>query len=180
MVPAAHKYQPMKAFASVLATFLAATALQAGSFGGPPPFTNGSPLPTGVDGAYQANVRAENTNGVIRFAYVNGSQSSSTTANTYVIFSEGLVFSGPVAANINLSTIAGVLERDTERAFVNTAMTGQFTAKIDPKSPVYYFKGNGTLDAFIQDNASLPSIVFQSLFSKDFKIEGLRNSQTSS
>jgi hypothetical protein len=33
---------------------------------GPPPFTNGSPLVSGVDGSYQATARGRNLTGVFR------------------------------------------------------------------------------------------------------------------
>jgi hypothetical protein len=164
----------MKALKCSLALIFVAASAHAGSFGGPPPFTNGSPLPTGVDGSYQANATASNTTGVIRFAYTDNSQTSSTTANSYVFFSEGLTFSGPAAVNITLSTIAGVLQRDTTRAFSNTAMTGSFTAKIGPHTPSYYFKGKGFMQAFIQEPA--PSTTFLNFFSKNLKIKGVRTS----
>ena len=52
---------------------------------GPPPFTNGSPLVSGVDGFYQATARGRNLTGVFRFTYANGVQTSSPrlpTGNT--------------------------------------------------------------------------------------------------
>ena len=58
-------------------------ATHAGSFGGPPPFTDQSPLQSGIDGSYQATARGTNLTGVIRFAYSNGVQSSQATANQY-------------------------------------------------------------------------------------------------
>ncbi|HEY8903333.1 MAG TPA: hypothetical protein VIM48_06480, partial [Chthoniobacterales bacterium] len=61
-------------------------ATHAGSFGGPPPFTDQSPLQSGIDGSYQATARGTNLTGVIRFAYSNGVQSSQATANQYQFF----------------------------------------------------------------------------------------------
>ena len=52
---------------------------------GPPPFTNGSPLVSGVDGSYQATARGRNLTGVFRFTYANVVQTSSPrlpTGNT--------------------------------------------------------------------------------------------------
>jgi hypothetical protein len=91
---------------------------------GPPPFTNGSPLVSGVDGSYQATARGRNLTGVFRFTYVNGVQTSSPrlpTGNTvpnlltdpyndYVFFVEGKVYRGLVQANVNVGSVAGVLD----------------------------------------------------------------------
>lgn len=99
----------MKPIALLLLAFTAATA-HAGSFGGPPPFTNGSPLQSGVNGAYQASARGSNLSGVITFTYSGGVQSTSFTGNTWVIFYQGQVYSGSTDAAINDSNISGVLE----------------------------------------------------------------------
>jgi hypothetical protein len=90
---------------------------------GPPPFTNGSPLVSGVDGSYQATARGRNLTGVFRFTYSGGRQTSNpqlptgTVAslltdpyNDYVFFVEGVVFRGLVQANINVNSVAGVLD----------------------------------------------------------------------
>jgi hypothetical protein len=91
---------------------------------GPPPFTNGSPLVSGVDGSYQATARGTNLTGVFRFTYANGVQTSSPqlpTGNTvsnlltdpyndYVFFVEGKVYRGLVQANVNVGSVAGVLD----------------------------------------------------------------------
>jgi len=154
----------------ILAT---ASILSAGGFGGPPPFTNGSPLPTGVNGAYQANARGNNLTGVIRFAYINGSQSSSAARNNYTIFASGLVFTGPVTASITESSLAGVLDSQTS-SFSNTQMTGSFTGRFNTKSPTYFFKGNGIINAFILDPTTS---VFNFFFGQNFSFTGVRNSQ---
>ncbi|MEX1117704.1 MAG: hypothetical protein WEB60_02825 [Terrimicrobiaceae bacterium] len=165
----------MKLLVSALSLIAAVSTLQAGGFGGPPPFTNGSPLLSGVDGTYQANAHASNTTGVIRFSYSGNNQTSTLAGNSYVIFSEGLTFSGPVIANITISRITGVLNRNTAAGFSNTALTGFFNAKIDTGSSTYSFQGKGFMQTFIQDPVSL---LFSNLFSKDLKIKGVRNSQT--
>ena len=72
----------MKSLAASLALFLAAATVHAGGFGGPPPFTNGSPLPDGVDGSYQASATAPNTTGIIRFKYMNGVQTTNVKENS--------------------------------------------------------------------------------------------------
>ncbi len=169
----------MKLLVGSLALIAAVSSLQAGGFGGPPPFTNGSPLISGVDGSYQANAHASNTTGVIRFSYSNNNQTSTLAGNSYVIFSEGLTFSGPVVANITTNRITGVLNRNTSAGFSNTTMTGYFNAKIDTNSSTYAFQGKGFMQVFVQDDTALPLIEFLNAFSKDLKIKGVRNSQTS-
>jgi len=98
-----------RSFAILLATLATAT-VHAGSFGGPPPFTDGSPLISGVDGTYQASVRAKNVSGVFRFQYSGGSQTESTTKNNWVFFINGLVQRGNVVANITSSKVDGILD----------------------------------------------------------------------
>jgi len=168
----------MKTAYSLLILIATIGLAHAGGFGGPPPFTNGSPLQSGVDGSYSANVTASNTVGVIRFTYENNIQTSSFVGNSYTIFSEGLVFTGPNQVNILDTSIAGVLERDTEQAFSNTRMTGNFTATLDQNSPSGSFKGKGFLQFFIED-ANNPG-TFLNFFSKNIKVKGVRNSQSTS
>ncbi|HEY5777369.1 MAG TPA: hypothetical protein VIT00_01450, partial [Terrimicrobiaceae bacterium] len=122
----------MKIAAASLLLLLAALSAQAGSFAGPPPFTNGSPLVSGVDGMYKATARGKNLTGVFRFTYVNGSQTSNPQLptgdevsnlltdpyNDYVFFVEGLVYRGLVQANINTSSIAGVLDNGSANVAV--------------------------------------------------------------
>ena len=99
-------------FASLLAIFTVATA-HAGSFGGPPPFTDGSPLVTGVDGSYQAAARAENLTGVFRFQYFSGTQTATASKNNWVFFVEGQIQRGSVVAAVNDSSVTGVLDSST-------------------------------------------------------------------
>jgi len=107
------KFQPnifMKLPVLSLFSLLAVTAAShAGSFGGPPPFTDMSPLQSGIDGSYQATCRGENLTGVIRFAYQNNVQSPTATANIYSFFVEGQVVTGGVTASITGKQLAGVL-----------------------------------------------------------------------
>lgn len=159
---------------SLIAIAAALSSVHAGAFG-PRPFTNGSPLVSGVDGSYQANARGQNTSGVIRFAYSNGNQTTSSTLNTYVIFSEGIIFSGDVAANITDSSISGVLEYAAQDTFLTTG-SGYFNAKIDQNSPLYSFKGSGYLQAFIQDTTDN---LWYNFFGRSLKISGVRVSQES-
>ena len=81
------------------------------------------PLVSGVDGSYQATARGRNLTGVFRFNYAAGRQTSNpqlptgTVAslltdpyNDYVFFVEGRVYRGLVQANINVDSVAGVLD----------------------------------------------------------------------
>src|SRR6476646_11778982 len=112
----------MKIAASFLVFLTGIVHVYAGA--GPPPFTNGSPLVSGVDGSYQATARGKNLTGVFRFTYSSGRQTSNPQFptgnrvaslltdpyNDYVFFVEGIVYRGLVQANINVNSIAGVLD----------------------------------------------------------------------
>lgn len=121
----------MKVAISLFALVLTAAFAQAGSFGGPRPFTNGSTLVTGVDGSYQATARNTNLTGIFRFTYVNGRQASNTgfpafntsvtsllldPYNDYVFFVEGYTYRGLTQANINGGSISGVLDNGSANA----------------------------------------------------------------
>ncbi len=120
----------MKNAYSLLVLIATIGLAHAGGFGGPPPFTNGSPLVSGVNGTYQASVRGSNLSGIIRFAYLAGVQSGSFPSNRWVIFYQGEVFSGVTAAAINDGDISGVLEsgflvpRLTNRSASNSSANG--------------------------------------------------------
>ena len=112
----------MKIPAALLILIVASEYLHASA--GPPPFTNGSPLVSGVDGSYQATARGRNLTGVFRFTYSGGRQTSNPQLptgnsvgslltdpyNDYVFFVEGIVYRGLVQANINVDSVAGVLD----------------------------------------------------------------------
>ncbi len=176
----------MKPIALLLLAFTAATA-QAGSFGGPPPFTNGSPLQSGVNGAYQASARGSNLSGVITFTYADGVQSfASATGNQWVIFYQGQVYSGTTDAAINDSNISGVLETSFTTPVTSTTSTttftgtttplasssrsesttlaplanpsGYFNAKLSTNSPTGSFKGNGVLAAVFTKTVTFTGI----------------------
>lgn len=138
---------------------LASTAFShAGSFGGPPPFTDLSPLQSGIDGSYQATCRGENLIGVIRFAYQNGVQSALPAANAYSFFVAGDTVSGNVTASITGKDLAGVLagqdfnvpsndEGSTELPLVfivrGNRASGSFEGSIDLEDRMSIFKGSG-------------------------------------
>ena len=144
---------------SLLAFGVASSAV-AGSFGGPPPFTNLSPLQSGNDGSYQAIARGTNLTGIIRFAYQNGVQSPIASANTYVFFVNGVVTTGSSTVAINGKELAGVLggqeftvPTDDEGAVELPALfvirgnraSGTFTGKLDLEDRMSYFSGNGKI-----------------------------------
>lgn len=107
-----------RSLASFLALLTAATA-HAGNLGGPPPFANGSPLTTGIDGSYQASARGKNLSGVIRFGISGGVQAFGTSSqssdviqrgpNSWAIFYQGRLYKGLTEAEISNSSISGVL-----------------------------------------------------------------------
>ena len=113
---------------------------------GPPPFTNGSPLVSGVDGFYQATARGRNLTGVFRFTYANGVQTSSPqlpTGNTvpnlltdpyndYVFFVEGKVYRGLVQANVNVGSVAGVLDNGAFNVLGTESSTSTPTPTVSP------------------------------------------------
>jgi hypothetical protein len=113
---------------------------------GPPPFTNGSPLVSGVDGSYQATARGRNLTGVFRFTYANGVQTSSPqlpTGNTvsnlltdpyndYVFFVEGKVYRGLVQANVNVGSVAGVLDNGAFNVLGADSFTSTRTVSPSP------------------------------------------------
>lgn len=144
---------------SLLAFGVASSAL-AGSFGGPPPFTDLSPLQSGIDGSYQATARGKNLTGIIRFAYQNGVQSPIASANTYVFFVNGVVTSGSATVSITGKNLAGVLGGQDFTVPTNDEGTvelpaifvirgnrasGSFTGKMDLEDRMSYFSGNGQI-----------------------------------
>jgi hypothetical protein len=146
-----------RSLASLLAIFAIATA-HAGSFGGPPPFSNGSPLQSGIDGSYQAAVRGNNLSGVVRFSYSGQVQTSTTSSNGWAIFYEGQLYTGRTETSIANNKISGVLSRTTGLISPTTTTTtaandliqgqnlsGYFNAKLQSNSPTGSFKGNGEL-----------------------------------
>lgn len=155
-----------KAAASLLITFIAATA-QAGSFGGPPPFTNGSPLPSGTDGTYVAIARAKNVTGSFRFTIQDGAQTSSATANSWVFFVDGNVYKGSTQATISQNSVSGVLDGLTSNLGSNGQITfpiiissnyganGEFNGTIDQNSPEAAISGKGSLVAAGQNETEI-------------------------
>lgn len=133
----------MKRSFAILLASLAIATVHAGSFGGPPPFSNGSPLQTGIDGSYQASARGKNLSGVIKFAISKGIQSfggnSSLTSdviqrgsNSWAIFYEGRLYKGLTEADIADSNITGILSASdvTPTAITNLQTSAGITPTI--------------------------------------------------
>ena len=117
----------MKAASSLLILIATIGLARAGSFqpaalamAGPPPFTNESPLLSGMDGTYQAVASGVNLTGVFSFVISGGIQTSdqSATINGWVFFVDGNIFQGSVVAAISQTTVAGVLNGGTTHVTV--------------------------------------------------------------
>lgn len=157
----------------------------AGSIGGPPPFTGGSPLPTGVSGVYQAVASGTNLTGIFSWQISNGVQTAGQVNNNWIFFVDGQLLSGTVAANVSQDKVAGVLDSgfgsgiptasdgtvDLPLAFViaGNAGSGAFSGKINLNSPIAYFSGKGRL-------SGTPSRIDQIVFISEraFSITGNR------
>jgi hypothetical protein len=146
------------AFLSVLGLGLA--NLQAGGFGGPPPFTNGSPLSSGTDGTYQIVASATNVTGIISFAISNGIQTSSQNGNSWVFFVDGQILSGQSSVNLSNDKVTGILDAGVSGVPVEddgtvtlpisivipgNAASGTFSGSIDLNSPIAAMEGKGLL-----------------------------------
>jgi hypothetical protein len=156
-------YPPLLA----LVLFLAATTVSfAGSFGGPGPWSDQSPLQSGIDGSYQATARGVNLTGVFRFAYQNNVQSPVSTANQYTFFVNGQVVTGGVTAAINGKNLAGVLggqdftvptnnNGSTELPLVfivrGNRANGQFEGQMNLEDPMAAFNGKGNISPSPQE-----------------------------
>jgi hypothetical protein len=149
----------MKAAFSLLVLFVTMNVARAGSFAGPPPFTNQSPLQSGTDGTYQAVASGVNLTGVFSFVISGGLQTSTSSSviNSWTFFIDGNIVQGPVVAAISQSTVVGILSGGTTQslptpltfptAFVvpgNTA-SGEFRGHISLNSAEGVFGGDGTL-----------------------------------
>jgi hypothetical protein len=130
----------MKILAPLLVLIAVSVHVQASA--GARPFTDGSPLVSGVDGNYQATARAKNLLGVFRFTYANGAQTSNPRLptgnsvaslltdpyNDYVFFVSGVVYRGLVQANINVFRVAGVFDNGG----ANVPNSGQISVVVAP------------------------------------------------
>jgi hypothetical protein len=174
------------------------TTVYAGNFFGPGPFSQGWNYPGQMDGKYQASVTGVNIAGAIGFAFRDGAPTVSTNStatttdqgnvvqntitvdpfqNYFVVFVQGLTYSGNTTATINVDqgTVTGALfsqqnafgtvdvtSTDTNSSgdtitvitrqldnlpLLNRGVNGGFTANIDSKNAVFTFSGTGELSA---------------------------------
>jgi len=151
----------MKSAFSLLVLIATIGLAHAGGFGGPPPFTNGSPLQSGTDGVYQAVASATNVTGLFSFSIVGGVQTSTAAVNKWVFFVDGNILSGVVNANVSNDTVTGILDSGLSGGFATDAdgnvtlpavflipgnsASGFFEGGIDLNSPIAAFSGDGTL-----------------------------------
>lgn len=143
----------------VLSTTLALSlSAQAGGFGGPGPFRNGSPLPSGTDGVYSAVANGTNLTGLFYFTLSGGLQTQGSRGNSWVFFVDGQTLRGTTSANVANGKVAGILDSGVSTAVTddsgsvtlpiimyiqgNTA-NGVFQGTMDMNSPTGYFDGKG-------------------------------------
>ena len=168
-------------FLPTLALFaLTLSTASAGSLFGPPPFTNGSPLPTGVQGTYQASAVGQGITGIIRFSYNAQGNPSVNGLNNFIFFINGIIVNGATQAAITDNKIYGVLTPfpffpppPNLAAFTSTG--GSFSAKINTKSPNYSFQGNGVLATFERLTLADPILPVN----RTFTLRGMRTSLNS-
>ena len=149
----------MKIARSLLVLIATIGFAHAGGFGGPPPFTGGSPLVSGIDGTYQAVATATNLTGIFGFTIQDGVQTQSSINNSWIFFIDGNILSGSVAANISNDKVAGVLDPGLGTSLSNTgtssgadifvipgnAAAGFYNGTINLNSPIASFSGTGSL-----------------------------------
>ena len=174
------------------------TSSFAGNFFGPGPSSQGWYYPGQMDGKYQASVTGVNIAGAVGFAFRDGAPTVSTnsttttaatagggassvvqnnitvdpTQNYFVVFVQGMTYSGNTTATINVDqgTVTGALFSQ-QNAFdtievaqiigtnrfvrpqlnnlplLNRGVNGGFTANINSKKAVFTFSGTGELSA---------------------------------
>lgn len=180
----------MKRLIATFLTVLAAATVHAGSFGGPTSLNTSTE--TGAVGTYQGTLRGNSLSGVLRFAYNSSGNPTSITGNvttwtsnpsTYVIFIDGMVFTGVVDASIQSSKIASVLENgvvndpsgNVSPLFLYYEVPGGFwNAKINTSSANYFFKGKGSVAINSKETSTDP----WNVSNRKFKINGQRTSTT--
>lgn len=149
----------MKIVRSLLVLIVTIGFAHAGGFGGPPPFTGGSPLVSGIDGTYQAVASATNLTGIFGFRIQNGVQTQASANNSWIFFVDGDIISGSVAANVSNDKVVGVLDSGLGSSLGNTgtstgaeifvipgnAAAGFYNGTINLNSPIASFSGTGSL-----------------------------------
>jgi len=189
-LPGSNHANMKRSIAFLLLAFSAAT-VHAGSFGGPPPFKNGSPLQSGTDGVYQAVASATNLTGLFSWTISDGVQTGGKTNNGWIFFVDGELLSGTTSANVSEDKVAGVLDAGFSNGIAQSANgtvtlplifvvpgnagAGEFNGKIDLKSPIASFNGAGKLSG---TPARVDQIVYVYDMSKFTSISGAFNPVT--
>jgi hypothetical protein len=186
----------MKAAFSLLILVATINFAHAGSFAGPPPFTNQSPLQSGTDGTYQAIASETNLTGVFSFVIKDGIQTSdqNTIINGWVFFVDGNIFQGSVVAAISQSKVSGILSGGTTQslptgtnltlpaAFIvpGDTASGEFSGNILLNSPEGIFGGEGTLQGTPErvDQLVVISEPTASVVSQGVVVPGVTNTVT--
>jgi hypothetical protein len=151
------------ALAVLSSTLVLSISAQAGGFGGPGPFRNGSPLPTGTDGVYSAVANGTNLTGYFSFSLRGGVQTAGTRGNSWVFFVDGQTLRGSVTANAANGKVVGILDSGVSTALTNSdgslelpailyipgnSANGDFEGKLNTSSPTGYFDGKGQMAGF--------------------------------
>jgi hypothetical protein len=150
-----------KPFVLSTLVLLAPLVANAGNFFGAGPFRGGSPLPSGTDGVYQAVATAPNVTGLFSWTIRDGVQTTAKENNSWVFFVDGQLLAGTTQANVSEGKVTGILDSGIQSGLPtsgNGTLTppivfvipgnsggGQFQGKINLKSPVAAFEGDGQI-----------------------------------
>lgn len=173
----------MKILATLsLLTILTSSMAFAGGFGGPGPFRNNSPLPTGTDGRYQAVAKATNLTGIFGFEIRNGVQSTAANFNRWVFFVDGQVISGNTVANVSQGKVNGILDSEgaggiptnddgtvdlpVVTVIPGNSAAGSFSGSMSMNSSMASFSGNGLVQG-------IPSRTDQIIFITEGQVTAL-------
>ena len=164
-------------FNILILSLLGFSNVNAGALFGPPPFTNGFPLPSGAKGTYQASAVGNGITGIIRFSYNSEQNPSALGYNDYIFFVNGTIVSGATQVAIMDNRISGVLNLPNTPTTPPTdgffdSLGGFFNAKIQQNSSFYSFKGSGALQVYEAVNQA-PNIT---AVAKAFSVSGVRTS----
>lgn len=148
------------AFLVLSSTLALSLSAQAGGFGGPGPFRNGSPLPSGTDGVYSAVANGTNLTGLFYFTLSGGLQTEGSRGNSWTFFVDGQTLRGTTTANVANGKVAGILDSGLSSSVTGedgtvtlpiimyiqgNSANGVFQGTMDMNSPTGYFDGKGEL-----------------------------------
>jgi len=182
----------MKSFVLLSALLVSVSGALAGGGGGP--FSDYSPLQTGIDGTYQATARGANLTGIIKFAYNGGSQTQSPTENNWIFFVGGQIITGSTSAALDDNTVTGILDSqalgslggngdgtiDLPQVIVNngTSSAGTFEGTIDQNKVGAPFSGEGAVVPSPASTNQIISISGVDITDTNFSIQDITVSTT--